>query len=565
MNPIKSEIVQLLHQNTGLPPEEVERLLEIPPREELGDYAFPCFSLSKSLRKSPAAIAQELAGKIANTRSISQVAAQGAYLNFFLNKAKYVQAVLTEIFYQKDNFGSDRSGQGKTIVIDYSSPNIAKPFGIGHLRSTVIGQSLYLIFKKLGHPVVRINHLGDWGTQFGKLLVAYKKWGQKEDLEKDPVNHLFDLYTRFHQEAEKDPSLEDKAREEFRLLELKESQNTELWEKFRQISLSEFKRVYQILGIEFDSYAGESFYDSQIGEVLKELEQKNLTEISQEAWVVRLDEFNLPPCLIKKKDEATLYTTRDIAAALYRHKTYHFHKSLYVVGSAQQLHFQQVFQVLELMDYKWAKDCIHIDFGWVKFQEQIISTRSGYMLLLEEVLQKSIQLVREIIAEKNPELENKEEVANQVGIGAVVFAFLSRRRQKDFDFKWKEVLNFDGETGPYLQYTQARLGSLQRKFGREISTETEFDTLGGKEEFQLAKLLEGFPETIKAAALQFEPQIIASYLLKIAGIFNTYYQNVRIITEGESSTKAKMLLVKCTQIVLREGLGLLGIRAPEQM
>src|SRR3990172_8424276 len=370
MNLLKAEIVRRLAEITELPSQEVEGLLEIPPREEKGDYAFPCFVLSKKLRKAPPAIAQELAKKVQTGGNISKVAAEGPYLNFFLNKAKYVEAVLNEIFKQKKDFGSDSSGKGKTIVIDYSSPNIAKPFGIGHLRSTVIGQSLYLIFKKLGHPVVRINHLGDWGTQFGKLLVAYRKWGDEKEFQQDPVSHLFELYARFHKDAEIAPELEDKAREEFRKLELGDKENTELWQRFREISLNEFKRIYDVLGIGFDSYAGEAFYDSHIEGVLKELQEKKLTEVSQEALVVNLDKFNLPPCLIKKKDEATLYTTRDITAAMYRHRTYNFYKSLYVVGSAQQLHFQQVFRVLELMGYSWAKDCVHVDFGWVKFQEQ---------------------------------------------------------------------------------------------------------------------------------------------------------------------------------------------------
>jgi arginyl-tRNA synthetase len=565
MNPLKVEIIQLLESKTGLPFQEIDDLLEIPPREEMGDYAFPCFTLAKKLKKAPAAIAQQFANEITADQGIAKTEAAGAYLNFFLNRQTYVQAILTEIFRQKENFGSDKIGEGKTIVIDYSSPNIAKPFGIGHLRSTVIGQSLYLVFKRLGHPVVRVNHLGDWGTQFGKLLVAYRKWGKLEEYQKNPVNYLYELYTRFHQEAESATQLEDQAREEFRKLELGEKENTELWKKFREISLNEFKRVYDILGIEFDSYAGEAFYDSKIEVVLKELEEKKLTEVSQEALVVNLDKFNLPPCLIKKKDEATLYTTRDLAAAKYRHDTYKFHKSLYVVGSAQQLHFKQVFKVLELMNYDWAKECIHIDFGWVKFQEQILSTRSGHILLLEDVLRRSIQLVRDIIAEKNPDLEEKEAVANQVGIGAVVFAFLSRRRQKDFDFKWEEVLNFEGESGPYLQYTHARLCSLQKKYGRPLSAEIDFEKIAGREEYLLAKLLELFPETIKNTAEQYEPHIIANYLLKLAGVFNTYYQNVRIITEDETATKAKMLLVYVTQIVLREGLKLLGIKAPEKM
>ncbi|MCI0531947.1 MAG: arginine--tRNA ligase [candidate division Zixibacteria bacterium] len=565
MNPIKAEVIELISRHTSIPGAEVSALLETPPNPEMGDYAFPCFILAKREKKSPAEVAKSISQKISPTESVQKVIAAGPYLNFYLDPKRFLRSVLTSIEKSPQEFGSDSWGKGKPIVIDYSSPNIAKPFGIGHLRSTAIGHSLALIFRKLGHPVVGVNHLGDWGTQFGKLIVAFRRWGIESALTTDGVKYLSTLYTRFHQEAEKNPKLEDNAREEFRKLEQGDENNRKLWERFREISLAEFSQVYAKLDIKFDSFAGESFYNDRLENVLKTLQEKKLTEVSQEALVVNLDKYDMPPCLIRKKDEATLYTTRDLAAAIYRHNTYKFYKSLYVVGSAQQLHFNQVFKVLELMDYDWSKDCVHVDFGWVKFEDQILSTRAGHVLLLEEVLDKSTKLVAETIQAKNPELEGRDEVAGMVGIGAVIFAYLSRRRQKDFDFVWEEVLNFERESGPYLQYTHARLCSLQRKYGQEVSSNIDFNHLDHQQEFQLAKLLDGFPDTIKAAAAQYEPHILAAYLIKVAGLFNSYYQNVRVISDNTSQTAAKMLLVKCTQITLKEGLRLLGIKSPERM
>lgn len=565
MNPIKAEVIKLISQNTSIPETEVSTVLEIPPNPEMGDYAFPCFILAKSERNSPVEVAKSLSQKISPTESVKKIIAAGPYLNFYLEPIRFIQSLLTSIQKKPQGFGSNLEEKGRPIVIDFSSPNIAKPFGIGHLRSTAIGHSLALIFQRLGHPVVRVNHLGDWGTQFGKLITAFRLWGNERELEREPVKYLFSLYTRFHQEAEKNSKLEDEAREEFRKLEQGDNENRKLWQSFREISLAEFNRVYEILDIKFDSFAGESFYNDQLEAVLKTLQQKKLTEVSQEALVVNLDKYDMPPCLIRKKDDATLYTTRDLAAAIYRRKNYNFYKSLYVVGSAQQLHFKQVFKVLELMGYDWSKDCIHVDFGWVKFEDQILSTRAGHVLLLEDVLDKSTKLVSETIKAKNPELEGQNEVAKMVGIGAVVFAYLSRRRQKDFDFVWEEVLNFEGESGPYLQYTHARLSSLERKYGQDISSKIDFSQLDHQQEFQLAKLLDGFPDTIKAAAVQYEPHILAAYLIKVAGLFNSYYQNVRVLSDNPTQAAAKMLLVKCTRIVLKEGLRLLGIKSPERM
>ncbi len=558
------EIIKIISDKTGLSSPEVVDLIEVPPDEKLGDYAFPCFGLAKKFKKAPDKIAQELSSQIKAEKLFSEIKSAGSYVNFFVDKIKLAELVLQQVLKEGNNYGSDSVGKGKTITIDYSSPNIAKPFGIGHLRSTVIGHSLKLLFEKLGYSVIGINHLGDWGTQFGKLLVAYKKWS-KENSKENSVSQLYDLYIRFHQEAEKNPVLEEEAREEFQKLEKGDKENRRLWEKFRNISLDEFKRIYKILEIEFDAYAGESFYENMIDQTVTELEKKKLTQISQDALVVNLDRFNLPPCLIKKKDEATLYATRDLSAAIYRYKTYNFTKNLYVVGNSQRLHFQQVFTVLKLMGYTWSDNCIHVDFGWVKFEEEILSTRKGNIILLEDVLDKSIDLALKIMEEKNPELENKKEVGGQVGIGAVVFAYLARRRNKDFDFVWEEVLNFEGETGPYLQYTHARLCSLERKYEKKIDANVNFQLLKEKDEISLVKMAEDFPRTIKRAIDSYEPAFLSSYLTKLASTFNTYYHDVRIITEDEEATQARMLLVKSTQIVLKEGLRLLGIKAPERM
>ncbi|KPL01138.1 MAG: arginyl-tRNA synthetase [candidate division Zixibacteria bacterium SM23_73_3] len=565
MNKFIEEIVKIISREIDLPKEEIKALVEIPPDQKLGDYAFPCFVLGKRLKKSPNQIAGELALRMKVTGLIQEIYSIGPYVNFKVDKNKLAEFVLSQIFDQKDNYGSDNAGKGKTIVVDFSSPNIAKPFGIGHLRTTVIGNSLYHIFKKLGFNVVRINHLGDWGTQFGKVILAYKMWGDENELLKDPLSTLYDLYVRFHQEVEKKPQLEEEARAWFKRLEEGDKEATELWKKFRDYSLEEFNRVYQMLGIEFDSYAGESLYNQFMDQTIEEIKAKGLAEMSQDALIVKLEKYDLPPCLLKKKDEATLYATRDIAAAIYRYNTYHFHKSLYVVGSAQKLHFQQVFGVLELMRYKWAKDCVHVDFGWIKLRQEMMSTRKGNIILLEDVLNKSIQLAGKIIEEKNPKLENKEEVAKDVGIGAVLFADLSTRRNKDIDFDWDQVLSFEGETAPYAQYTHARLCSLLRKYGKSIHQEIDFGVLSTGEESTIIKLLEDFPRKVKASAESYEPAFICSFLVNLCSIFNRFYQKQRIITEDEKSTKARMLLIKAIQLTLKSGLSLLGIRAPERM
>jgi arginyl-tRNA synthetase len=565
MNKFIEEIVSLISKAVALPADEIREMVEIPPDAKLGDYAFPCFALSKRLKKAPAKIASDLASSLKPAKLISEIYSIGPYLNFKVDKAQLAEFVLMEILNEGENYGSDDSGKNKTVVIDFSSPNIAKPFGIGHLRTTVIGNALYHIYKILGFKVIRINHLGDWGTQFGKVILAYKMWGDEKEFIKDPIATLYDLYVRFHREEELDPKLEEEARLWFKRLEDGDEEASALWTKFRQYSLEEFNRVYQMLGIEFDAIAGESFYNDMMESTIEELKSNGLAEMSQDALIVNLDRFGLPPCLLKKKDEATLYATRDIAAAIYRYNTYHFHKSLYVVGTAQRLHFQQLFKVLELMGYPWAKDCVHVDFGWIKFKQEMMSTRKGNIILLEDVLNKSVELARKIIEDKNPELGNKEEVAKQVGIGAVIFADLSTRRNKDIDFDWDQALSFDGESAPYAQYTHARLCSLMRKYGKPVNPKVNFEILSTEEEVSIIKLLENFPQVIKSSAENYEPAFICTFLIDLCAAFNRFYQKYRIITEEIDLTNARMLLVKTIQVTLKNGLALLGIPAPEEM
>jgi len=565
MNKFLEEIVGILKEELDLISEEIEKLIEVPPEEKWGDYAFPCFILSKTQKKAPDKIASGLASKLKSRELIEQIYSIGPYVNFKVNKTKLAEFVLKDIFEKEESYGKDNLGEGKTIVIDFSSPNIAKPFGVGHLRSTVIGNSLYKIFQHLGYRCVGINHLGDWGTQFGKLIVAYRLWGNEKELSTDPITTLFDLYVKFHQAAEKNPSLEEEARIWFKKLEDGDKEAEELWKRFKDYSLNDFQRVYRMLDISFDSYAGESFYDKYISETVEKMKKMGLTEISQDALIVDLGKYGLPVCLLKKKDEATLYATRDITAAIYRCDTYHFHKLLYVVGSEQKLHFQQVFKVLELMGYPWAKDLVHIDFGWIKFKQQILSTRRGNIIFLEDVLNKSIELASKIVQDKNPELENKEKVAFDVGIGAVVFADLSTRRQKDIDFNWEEVLNFEGQTGPYVQYTHARLCSLIRKYEEPVKSKIDFTIFSTEEEHSIIKRLEDYPRKIKLSAESYEPSILCSYLLDLCSVFNRFYHKERIITDDKTATDARVFLVKGVQTVVKSGLNLLGIKAPERM
>jgi arginyl-tRNA synthetase len=560
----KKEIAKVIGENIDVDVDKIEKLIEIPPKPEMGDYAFPCFSLAKELRKAPNKIAEEIAANI-NKDGFERVENLGPYLNFYVDKAVFSKNTLEKIFDEKDGYGSSKVGEGKNITIDFSSPNIAKPFHVGHLFSTAIGNSLYKILSFEGYNCIGINHLGDWGTQFGKLISAYKRWCDKDALEKEPIKELLRIYVKFHDEADKDPSLEDEGRMYFKKLEDGEKEEVELWKTFRELSLKEFENVYKLLNVKFDSYAGESFYNDKMDEVVEEIDKKGLLVDSNGAKVVMLEEYNMPPCIIKKSDGATIYATRDLAAAEYRKKTYDFYKSIYVVGSDQKLHFRQLFKTLELMNHEWSKDCNHVSFGMVRFSDRKFSTRKGEVIFLEDLLKEAVDKTLEIINEKNPELENKEEVSEKVGVGSVVFTFLKNSREKDIVFDWKEMLSFDGETGPYVQYTYARGKSILRKLGN-AEGEIDYSKLNTTEEFELIKLLAGFQGAIFNAIDKLEPSILTRYVIEIAKAFNKFYNLNKISTEEDILVKnARLRLTEATTEVIKNGLNLLGVGVVEKM
>lgn len=560
----KKNIADKLKEHIEMELETIEKLIEIPPKPEMGDYAFPCFQLAKTFRKAPNMIAAELSEKI-NKEGFEKVEALGPYVNFFMDKGTFVKSTIEKVLSEGDNYGASEIGKGKNICIDYSSPNIAKPFHVGHLFSTAIGSSLYKILSSQGYNCAGINHLGDWGTQFGKLISAYKRWADEDALQKEPIKELLRIYVKFHDEAEKDPSLEDEGRMYFKKLEDGSKEEVELWEKFKNLSLQEFDKVYDVLGVKFDSYAGESFYNDKMNAVIEEIESKNLLVESNGAKVVMMEEENMPPCIIKKADGATIYATRDLAAAFYRKKTYDFYKSIYVVGADQSLHFKQVFKVIEKMGYDWAQDCKHVGFGLIRFADRKLSTRKGQVIFLEDLLNEAVAKTRETIEEKNPGLANKEEVAKKVGIGAVVFTYLKNRREKDIVFKWDEMLNFDGETGPYVQYTYARGKSILRRAG-EISGEADFSKLTSKEEFELVKVLGSFNEEILDAIDKLEPSIVTRYVIEVAKAFNKFYNAHNIMaTEEQEIKNARLKMVEAACQVIKNGLSLIGLDVVEEM
>ncbi len=568
----KKQIGALLaEQIEGFTAEQLEEMVETPTDSKLGDYAFPCFRLAKIMRKAPAAIAADIAGKLADNEIFEKVESVNAYVNMFMSRKAFIGEVLAEVTESKDRYGSSDIGQNRKVIVEYSSPNIAKPFHIGHIRSTVIGNAIYKIYDFLGYDTVRINHLGDYGTQFGKMIVAYRRWGNKEDVEKSPIQTLLSYYVKFHEEAEKDPSLEEEARTTFTLLENGAEDETALWKWFRDESLREFSRVYKMLGIEFDSYAGESFYSDKMGRVLEELREKNLLVESEGAQIVDLSDYNMSPALITKKDGSTLYITRDIAAAIYRKEHYDFYKNLYIVASQQNLHFQQWMQIVELMGYDWARDCVHIPFGLVSLEEGTMSTRHGRVVFLEDVLNKAVERTREIILEKNVNTENVDETAKQVGIGAVIFNELSNGRIKDYVFSWDKILNFDGETGPYVQYTCARASSVLRNAGEawekvlSDSANVDAEYICSDSAYELSRLIYEFPDRVKEAADKYEPSIVTRQVVNIAQGFNRFYHNEHILVEDEKERAAKLLLTYAARQTIRNGLLLLGMEVPERM
>lgn len=546
----------------ALSKEQIFNLLEKPKSSDHGDIAFPTFILAKTLKKAPNLIATDLANKIP-TKDFDHIEVVGPYINFFLDKATISKTLLEQILTQKDHFGNTNDGKGQNIPIDMSSPNIAKPMSMGHLRSTVIGNALANILAKIGYQPIKINHLGDWGTQFGKLIVAYKKWGSKEEVEKNPIQELLRLYVEFHEKAEEDPTLNDEARAWFRKLEDGDEEATDLWTWFRSESLNEFNRVYKMLNITFDSYNGEAFYNDKMNAVIEELKAKNLLTESQGAEVVDLDKYGLNPALIQKSDGATLYMTRDLAAAMYRHNTYHFAKSLYVVGNEQSMHFKQLKAVLDDMGYDWAKNIHHIPFGLITQNGKKLSTRKGKVILLEKVLNEAIESAKEQIQEKNPNLADKDKVAHDVGVGSVVFHDLKNDRLNNFDFNLEEVVRFEGETGPYVQYTHARACSLLRKASQKVSLNHDL-TLTDDESWKILKLLQAFPETVQKAAAKYEPSIIAKHAIHLSQAFNKYYAHVKIL-ENNQGLNSRLALVQAVAIILAEDLRLLGLEAPDEM
>ncbi len=542
---------------------DVFDLLEIPPDPSLGDYAFPCFSLAKELKKNPNQIAQELSKKL-KAPFLDKIDAKGAYLNFFIKKEQLTKDVLTNVLKQQQKYGQSTTGKGKTIVIDMSSPNIAKPFGIGHLRSTIIGNALRNLLTYQSYKVVRINHLGDWGTQFGKLIVAYKKWGDKKRLDKDPINYLLDLYVKFHDAAEQNPDLEDQARAWFKKLEDGNKEALALWKQFKELSLQEFKKIYALLGVTFEAYSGEAFYNDRLDETLEFIEKTGITEISEGALIVNLEKYTMPPAILRKSDGATLYLTRDVAAALYRKKTYKFDKMLYEVGGEQKLHFQQLFKVLELMGYSWYKDCVHVDHGLYLGEDgKKFSTRKGKTIFMADVLDETIALAKKIIQEKNPKLKNKDAVAKAVGVGAIIFGDLCNDRSRDIIFDIEKFTSFEGETGPYLQYTHARLCSILRK--KKLSATTIDYKLYDKAEQEIIKQLGSFGDVVTDATKQYKPHILARYLLDLAQQVNSYYVSHPVLQDDKALEKARLALVTGVKIVLGNGLRLLGIIPLEAM
>lgn len=557
---IAKELHAILYEHLSY--EQVEALIEVPNNTEHGDLAFPVFTLAKAFRKAPNLIAEELVEQI-DTTAFSQVASVGPYINFKLDRQKISDQIIKEVNQAGENYGSLDIGQGKNVTIDMSSPNIAKPMSMGHLRSTVIGNALSLILKKINYHTININHLGDWGTQFGKLIVAYQKWGDEAKVKADPVNELVKLYVEFHERAEEDPSLDDEGRAAFKRLEEHDPEMIQLWTWFKDESLKEFDKVYKMLNVHFDHYTGESFYNDKMDEIVDLLEEKGLSEIDQGSLIVRLDEYDLPPALIKKTDGATLYITRDLATAYYRHRTYHFDQSLYVVGNEQSNHFKQLKAVLEKMGNDWAQSMHHIPFGLITVGGKKLSTRKGKIILLEEVLNEAIRLASEQIEAKNPDLPNKEEVAHQVGVGAVVFHDLKNDRTNNFDFELEEVVQFEGETGPYVQYTHARIHSILSRYEQNIDL-TAALSLTDDYSWELVKKLQAYPSTIVRAAERYEPSIISKYVIQLAQLFNRYYANVRILNDDEE-LNARMALLNAVATVIKDGLSLLGVAAPERM
>lgn len=565
----KQEIAKILADKIeSLTEEDILAQIEIPPSYEMGDYAFPVFSLAKIFRKNPNMIAEEMASSI-DSKYFEKVESKGAYINFFTNKEALSKTVIEEILKEKENYGKSKMGKDKTIIVEYSSPNIAKPFHIGHIRTTIIGDSLKKIHKFLGYNVVSINHLGDYGTQFGMLIYAIKNWGNIEEIEKNPIPELLKLYVRVNKEAEENEEIKDECRHYFASLEKGDEEAVKIWKWIREISLKEFKVVYDLLGIEFDSYNGESFYSDKMQKQVDRMEKLGILKDSEGAKIVDLEKYNLPPALILKSDGSTIYITRDIAAAEYRHETYHPEKNIYVVATEQNLHFKQLKAVLEEMQYDWYDEVTHVAFGMINLADGKLSTRQGRVVYLIDVLNKAIEKIMEILDEREKtsgvKIENKEELAKQVGIGAIKFQELFNQRIKDYTFDWDKTLSFEGESGPYVQYAHARICSLLNKGNFDINSEIDPTLLNNEMEINILRNLYKFTEVVKDAAEKYEPFFISRYVVELAKDFNKYYNQVTINVEDEKLKNTRLMLCYSVKNVISEGLSLLGIEAPEKM
>ena len=547
--------------------EEIISLIEVPPMPEMGDFSLPCFTMAKKLKKAPLKIAAELKLSIEHGEDstvICELKIVNGYLNFFINKEMYIKKVINSAI--SSNYGASDEGKGKVVCMDYSSPNIAKNFHVGHLRTTIIGNSLYKIYDKLGFNVVRINHLGDWGTQFGKLIVAYKNWSSKEQVEEKGIEELMRIYLLFSAEAEKNIELNDEARAWFAKMENGDEEALSIWKWFKAISMIEFETIYKMLGFDFDHYTGESFYMDKVPALVEELKAKKLLEESQGANIINLDEYNMPPCLITKRDGSSIYHSRDIAAVLYRKKQYNFDKCLYVTGMEQKLHFAQVFKAIELMGYEWHQNLVHVPYGLVSLEGAKLSTRNGNIIYAEDILNEAIERSADMIEQKNPSLKDKESVAKMIGIAAVIFHDLYNQRIKNVDFSWEDVLNFDGATGPYAQYTYARAKSILRKVGSVTnSVNINANLLTDEASYNLIKNIELYPEKIHEAAERYEPSIIARYIINLSSSFNKFYHNCNIMNVDKELQDARLILVELTQKIIKDSMGLLGIECPEEM
>ena len=552
-------------ENCGLGCSDIAAMLEMPPDKKLGDYALPCFRLAKTLRKGPPMIASALAQKL-SCEEIERVEVVGGYMNVFLSRSCLAKGIVEAVLENPGRWGSSDLGAGKTVCLDYSSINIAKRFHIGHLSTTMIGHSLKRIYDFNGYTTVGINHLGDWGSQFGKMVAAYKLWGNREEVERGGVQAMVDLYVKFHAEAEKDPALDELGRSWFKKIEDGDEEALEIFSWFKAVTLKDTQRVYDLLGVSFDSYNGEAFYNDKMGPVVEELREKGLLVESQGAQVVNLDDYNMPPALVLRSDGATLYITRDLAAAFYRHNEYKFDKCLYVVAYQQNLHFRQLFKILDLMGHEWHKGMEHVAFGMVSYEGRALSTREGYVVYLEDLLNKAIEKAREIIEEKSPNLPNKDEVARQVGVGAVVYFDLHNERIKDIDFHWDRALSFEGETGPYVQYTHARCCSVLRKAEAFAGAQPNYDVLQDDEALDVLMLISRFPEIVRKAMDQNEPSLITRHTTSLAQAYNKYYFEHRIMEEGDpAGSAARIRLTDAVRDVIRTGLYLIGVEAPERM